>query len=248
MEVLTMSAIEFHPYSKLFPMLDKDCLQSLADDIRQNGLRELITTDPDGRIIDGRNRFAACELAGVTPTYEAPFRGTDRDVLAFVISKNLKRRHLNESQRAMIAADIAELKPGKPAVNGKSANRPIYESAPVTQPEAAKMLNVSERSIRRARRVQKESPPETQQAVRDGRERLGAVERAAGPRPTKSKRAKAQSVRFNDDAFLPLCEQLQSWITQRFDKAGGAEARDECAKLVGQIQRRIEKWRSEKPI
>jgi ParB family chromosome partitioning protein len=59
---------------------------------------------------------------------------------------------------------------------------------------------------------------------------------------------KKPPVRFNDDAFLPLCEQLQGWIAQRFDKAGGAEARDECAKLVGQLQRRIEKWRSEKPI
>ena len=248
---MTANGMTCHPYAELFPMLGDDEIRALADDIRQHGLRELITTDAEGRIIDGRNRYTACKLAGVTPAYAPPFYGDDKEVLSLVISKNLKRRHLNESQRAMIAADIANLKPGRPyAPSGKPANRPILSDSPVSQPEAAKMLNVSTRSLRRASRVQKDSPPEVQRAVREGRIRLSAAESqpSNGTRPRQKAKQKAKASRFNDDAFQPLCDQLNGWIEQRFNKAGGAEARDECAKLVGQLSRRIERWQSEKPL
>lgn len=237
--------MDCHPYAQLFPLLDEAGLKALADDIRKHGLREPITTDPEGRIIDGRNRLAACKLAGVTPVYDPPFVGDDRGVLSLVISKNLHRRHLNESQRAMVAADIANLPRGRqPADNGKPANRRICESPPVSQSQAADLLNVSERSVSRAKRIQRDASPDVQAAVRGGAKRLSTIERE---RPRRPKRKAAVS-RFNDEAFLPLCAQLQDWIAQRFDRAGGAEARDECAKLLGQFQRRIEQWRKIKPL
>jgi hypothetical protein len=70
--------------------------------IRAHGLREPITTY-EGKILDGRNRDHACLSAGVTPIYEPLPDGCSP--LDFVISMNLKRRHLNPSQRAMIAAN-----------------------------------------------------------------------------------------------------------------------------------------------
>ena len=65
-----------------------------------------------------------------------------------VISKNLKRRHLNESQRAMVAAKLTNMPAHRPpsAEGDKSANLPTY----VSQDAASKMLNVGDRSIRRA--------------------------------------------------------------------------------------------------
>lgn len=242
---MTANGMTCHPYAELFPMLGDDEIKALADDIRQHGLRELITTDIEGRIIDGRNRYTACKLAGVTPTYAPPFHGDDKEVLSLVISKNLKRRHLNESQRAMIAADIANLPRGGDRKTDQAANRRIDA---VTQPEAAKMLNVSERSVSRAKRVQQEAPPEVQQAVREGKARLTTVETPGRESRSTKPKQKAKASRFNDDAFQPLCDQLNGWIEQRFNKAGGAEARDECAKLVGQLSRRIERWQSEKPL
>lgn len=49
-----------HPACKLFPKLSDNELRDLAEDIRRNGLRNPIL---DGKILNGRNRLAACKLA-----------------------------------------------------------------------------------------------------------------------------------------------------------------------------------------
>ena len=62
-----------------------------------------------------RNRYLACQRAGVGPRFtEWDGVGTPT---AFVISKNLTRRHLNTSQRAMIAAKLAKMPPHRPSLN-----------------------------------------------------------------------------------------------------------------------------------
>jgi DNA-binding Lrp family transcriptional regulator len=112
------SSMRPHPFADLFPMLPDDELRRLADDIKASGLRQPIIVDKQDRIIDGRNRQAACELAGVTPTYE-PFTGNDNEILKLVVSLNIHRRHLTESQRAMVAASVANLRIGSNQVKAK---------------------------------------------------------------------------------------------------------------------------------
>ena len=136
-----MSAMEFHPLANLFPMLDEQQAEELASDIRANGLRQAITTF-DGKILDGRNRYLACVSAGVEPLFEE-FAGDDP--LGYVVSLNLNRRHLNESQRAMVAAKLATMRQGERTDLQPSANWPK-----VSQDKAAKIMSVSPRSIRRA--------------------------------------------------------------------------------------------------
>ena len=81
-------------------------LKELADDIRKRGLINPILV-ADGQILDGRNRLRACRLAGIKPR----FRKIDRDLrerkispLEYVVSLNLRRRHMSASQCAMAAA------------------------------------------------------------------------------------------------------------------------------------------------
>src|SRR5262245_52615879 len=108
---MPVEQIEFHPLSDLFPLLEGAEFEELVADIRANSVREPIWLY-QGQILDGRNRWLASQAAGV----ECPTRIYEGDdPLGFVISLNLKRRHLSESQRAMVAAKLATLRDGQRA-------------------------------------------------------------------------------------------------------------------------------------
>ena len=91
--------MEFHSIADIFPLLDGPAFDALVEDVRAHGLREPIMLDRDGRVLDGRNRYNACIQAGVEPRYQQ-WDGIGSPV-AYVISMNLHRRHLDESQRAL---------------------------------------------------------------------------------------------------------------------------------------------------
>lgn len=96
---------EIHPVAAMFPMLAADELQELADDIKANGQVFPIILDENGTLIDGRNRLAACKLAGVEPRFE--LIDDDRDPVAYILATNVSRRHLSKGQRAMAVARAA---------------------------------------------------------------------------------------------------------------------------------------------
>jgi hypothetical protein len=103
-----------------------------------------------------RNRLRACVAAGVTPRFEM-FDGDEAAAVRHVVSLNLKRRHLNESQRAMVAAGLAKLRPGaNQHAPSEVAQICATSSVPVvTQREAADLLNVSRRAVQSARAVER---------------------------------------------------------------------------------------------
>lgn len=78
------------------------------------------------------------------------------DPSRFRCSLNLHRRHLDESQRALVAARIANLPRG--------SNQHASIEAP-SQAEASELLNVSRPSVQRARQVLDHGTPALVQAV-----------------------------------------------------------------------------------
>jgi hypothetical protein len=97
---------KYHPACLAFPLLPDAELRDLADDIKLRGLLHPIVVFR-GQILDGRNRLAACDLAGVAPRF-MEWSGSSSPV-EWVISTNLHRRHLSASQRAVVALDILPL-------------------------------------------------------------------------------------------------------------------------------------------
>jgi N6-adenosine-specific RNA methylase IME4 len=164
-------SMEFHEIAQVFPMLPDSELATLADDIKANGLHHAITT-LDGKILDGRNRYAACVMAEVEPRFKE-YIGDNP--LAFVISENIARRHLDESQRAMCAGRIAEMKRGQ-FFGNQSVSANLQTPSQV---DAANMLNVSPRSVASAKTIIAKGIPELVWAVDAGQIPVSEAEKLA---------------------------------------------------------------------
>ncbi|MGO1073389.1 ParB/RepB/Spo0J family partition protein [Lysobacter sp. CA199] len=134
---------EFHPLCLALPDMNKDQFQQLVADVRSNGLLHPIMLLEE-QILDGRHRYRACLECEIEPRF-VEFNGSDP--LSFVISENVARRHLNDSQRAMVAARLANR-----SVGGDGHCATLHNGV-VTQTQAARLLSVSKRSVVKAAQV-----------------------------------------------------------------------------------------------
>lgn len=148
--------MRFSTASELFPLMTEAEFEELKADMCRHGQREPIVLDREGRILDGRNRYRACKALAVEPKCVTV---DTTDPVAYVVSENLHRRHLNESQRAMVAARVAKLGRGERKSNTANA---------VSQADASGRLKVSVDSIQRARQVLDHGTPELVQGVEQG--------------------------------------------------------------------------------
>jgi hypothetical protein len=158
---------EFHPLANIFPLLEGEAFKALVEDIKKNGLREKIKLH-EGKILDGRNRVRACKECWRDPEYETLPPSTDP--LAFVISANLHRRHLNETQRGIVAAKIANMRRG-----GKEANPSKDGIAKTSQETAAQLLNVSTKTVERASKLVDGGVPELVTKAEQGKVKVSAA-------------------------------------------------------------------------
>lgn len=151
-----------HALADLFPMLGDAELNELSEDISARGQENPVWIF-QGQIIDGRNREEACHRAGMTPRY-SEYKGDDP--LGFVLSLNLRRRHLTESQRAMVAAKIVDWERGMNQATSGSANLPTRE--------AARRLSISERAVVSAKRIREHGSLALIEAIDSGRIKVSA--------------------------------------------------------------------------
>lgn len=168
--------MEAHKYAQLFPMASEGEIAEMAADIKQRGLLHPIIT-VNGQILDGRNRFRACELAGVTPDFRE-YEGVDP--LADVISWNLHRRQLSTSQRAALGAEL------KPMFEAEAQDRMLAGTKynPVanlpqggkSRDQAAHAVNVSGRIVQDAEAILKDDPEEFEK-IKSGKSTVNAAKR-----------------------------------------------------------------------
>jgi hypothetical protein len=173
--------MQFHPLANLLPMFDGPQWAEFVASIKDKGQLDPIVTH-DGMILDGRHRYRACVELGMAPAF-VEFQGDD--ALGFVIAKNVHRRQLSAKQRAAFAAELANLKVGKPKDAGKEIGQ-ICPISSVSLDEAAKLMNVSRRSVVSAKKRMHDDP-EAHAAVKAGhkppaRTTPTADEQAAGSR------------------------------------------------------------------
>ncbi len=178
--------MKHHPIADVWPMMDEDKLQELADDIRKNGQLVPVWTY-EGKILDGRNRWAACKIAGIeakTKEY------TGDEPTAFAVSLNDRRRHMGKSALAAVAA---ELEPHFAAdAKRRQIRKPKSESVqekvpeqkrPQAREEAAKSVGVNDRYVSDAKKVKAEAP-DVFEKLKAGKITLQDAKREVAKKPT----------------------------------------------------------------
>lgn len=160
-----LTTLQAHPAALLFPKMSEDELSNLSEDIAKNGLLESIVLY-GGQILDGLNRLAACQKAGVEPHF-IEIDGELPSPTIYVLSKNLHRRHLTPSQRGAIAAEAEPLfkdEARKRQLSGlnnqdHSSFRPVgHNDNGSTRKVVADALQVGEGTVQRAIEVKQADP------------------------------------------------------------------------------------------
>ncbi|MFY9763371.1 MAG: hypothetical protein WBE25_04425 [Xanthobacteraceae bacterium] len=172
-----------HPFAVILPRISAAGQEALTASIRQNGFHENETiTVFDNKIADGIARCVSAIELGI-PWEQMPkiqFEGDEAALLRLLIDKNVIRRHLNESQRAMVAARLATMR------QGARTDRP--QICGMSQPQAAELLNIGDRLVQHARVVLDRGVPELQEAVDSGILAVSAADTAT-KQPADQQRA-----------------------------------------------------------
>lgn len=195
-----METVKYHELSNLFPMFDQGQMLELINDIKNNGLMTPIWTY-NGEIIDGRNRYEACIKAGVPPEYQE-FDRPEEELLPFILSLNLQRRHLSQSQKAMIAT---KLKPyytkqaRERMIAGNNADPGDNSPQGRASDQAGKMLGVSGKTVQRAEKIIAEHPEyiapiqSGEKTINAARAEIKAKQAPPGPEAVKATLDKADT-------------------------------------------------------
>ena len=197
-------SLELHPLCTLFPRMTGPDFDALLVDVAENGLREPIVLH-DGMILDGGNRYRACLTAGVEPRFRE-FDG--ENIVSFVLSANLHRRHLTPGQQAAIVASATDWARAHAAGSNQYAHK---ARGPATLPDLstvadrAAMAGASERTQRMADKVARESPglarevaagnvslPAAVEAIKAGEL---SVNQAIAPKPAAPKVSEADTLK-----------------------------------------------------
>ncbi len=147
-----------HPLAEMLPVMGGNEYLALKSDIQTHGVHESIKLY-QGMILDGRHRFRACQELDIPPKIE---QWTGTDARQYVLSINLKRRHLTAGQRALAAAYMV-------AMSSRGRNQHTNKGAAVAAPsqeEAAALFDISPDSIQRAKKVLADADPVIIEMVR----------------------------------------------------------------------------------
>ncbi|MCH9730663.1 MAG: hypothetical protein K0U84_13485 [Actinomycetia bacterium] len=166
-------AMKTHPVADLFPMLSESELRSMADSILSDGLLNPCIKQGD-MLLDGRNRLAACKLAGVEPRF-IEYQGDSP--VTFIIGVNLARRHLDKGQKVALALEIEphfaeEAAKRRKETEGRPSklveNVPPVSKTPKSRDQAAAIVGVSGKLVSAAKAI-RAADPERFEKVKQGK-------------------------------------------------------------------------------
>tara|TARA_R110000824_G_C15156228_1_gene671458 strand:+ start:188 stop:1441 length:1254 start_codon:yes stop_codon:yes gene_type:complete len=204
-----MNKIKYHEAANIFPMMQDVEYKRLCADIKANGLLESIVMY-ENQILDGRNRYEACIECGIEPQYRQ-WNGKG-NVIDFVVSLNLNRRHLDSGQKAMCALKAEKLL-GVQAKKRMLLGKTIDPGVNLHQgdkgraaEQAAKMFNVSKSYVNHAKKLQANAP-DLAQKVRSGEITLNKANKEKRKRDNITKQEQARKTLPNEQLWTLTSDQ-----------------------------------------
>lgn len=257
-----------HPAADLFPLLPEDELQKLAEDIRTNGLKEAIVfhvSDKGGEplLIDGRNRLAAMEKAGIDfldgwSFSEHKLRNlpqgsvepntkllpSETDPQLYVISRNILRRHLTPEQRVSLAAQVMGLWKSEAAATKPTARE---RSQPVTKPHGHAQPKGAVAKISEVTNLDRKTARKHLAKIADEKVQSGEITKQHAEAIVSTKPAKTEATRVD---VKPVSDRVAAGIerTERAkDKFYELAEQYQQLKALGEQKGRLwQKYRADK--
>ena len=195
---------QLHPLCTLFPRMVGAEFDALCSDIKANGLRSPVVIH-DGMILDGGNRYRACLEVGIAPDV-VEFDGSN--IVSFVLSANLHRRHMTPGQQAAIVASAQDWNKAQSVGNPKLTQK--CNVAPLeTVADRAAESGSSIRTQKMADKVAKANPELAKQVAHGNISLPKAVAQVDG------KKNKASSVieLSNEDDYDMLSELKETVVS-----------------------------------
>jgi hypothetical protein len=213
------STLEAHPLANLFPMCQPDTLRLMAEGMRQHGFdagQPIVMLD--GLVLDGRNRLYAAMQAGVEPVMREFCESLDGNPRLFVFRRNLPRRDLTPSQRAVLALEFQDM---------LGAEIP-KEPGQRTRDALAEVTGASGRLIQDGRTV-KEKAPDLWEKVQDGDMAITEAVKEV------KKRAKDAEKVQEWEQSAPVREEQAAIIADHAPKLAAAILKGECLRDTSEV-------------
>ena len=213
-----------HPLSAAFPDLSDEEFTALKDSIERNGQRDKILLFED-QILDGWHRYRACLELGKEPIFGV-FTG---DAVECVIDKNIHRRQLTASQRAMALATCNQwLGVGTNQLSPQRGSGMVAMSIR----KMAVAANVNPKTIEKAKLVSLRATPELREQVITGATTLAEAVRALDsegakttkPRPVVKTSVSAKVHQELEHRYIKLQDEFQEMADNYQVLAEDAEA------------------------
>lgn len=214
-----------HPIADLLPPMSEAEYAELRASIAKGRLEMPIVLF-EGQILDGRHRNQACDETGTEKRFQH-FEGTWDDAVGYVTAVNLARRNLTVAQRAMTAAKLANLAPGRP-------QKTVDAGTVISQTKAADMFAVSRESVNAAAKIQNKGIPELVEAVEKGDVSLTQGAAIAGTSPKKQK----ATLRHKKDRIGSYAQRVKVADTLR----GAKRSNQICPGCNSEVPMDVDHW------
>ncbi len=170
-----MSELKINPeYEALLPKLSPEEYEALKESICSEGQHYSIVANDEGIILDGHHRFKICQQLCITPKFTIKNFQNKLWEKKFVIESNLRRRNLNDFQKAEMGMALLEIE--SELAKQRMKVTPIdATSIGKAAAKVSKQIGLSEKTFERAKKVIEKGSEELKKKVREGKISVSAA-------------------------------------------------------------------------